>query len=190
MPAMYFGPFFLSDLTLAIRTATEPRDLAGAVREAVKRVDPAQPLFNVRPMDALVNANAERPRLQTTLLTSFASLALLLGAVGIAGVVAYNVERRAPDLAIRLALGATPAAAMRNAARGGLTASLIGVVLGLLGAWGLSQSLASALYRVQPDDPSTFATVAVVLLGVALTACWLPARRATRIDPASALKRE
>ncbi len=190
VPAMYFRPFFLSDLTLAVRTATEPRDLARPLREAVKRIDPAQPLFNVRTMDALLDANAERSRLQTTLLTSFACLALLLGAVGIAGVVAYSVERRAPDLALRLALGATPGAAMRNAARGGLTASLAGLVLGLAGAWGLSRSLSSVLYQVRPDDPATFAGVGIALFAVAVVACWLPARRAVRIDPASALKRE
>jgi putative ABC transport system permease protein len=189
-PAMYFRPFFLSDLTLAIRTTTEPRDLVPALRQAVNRIDPAQPLFNVRTMDALLDANAERSRLQTTLLTSFACLALLLGAVGIAGVVGYTVERRAPDLALRLALGATPAAAMRNAARGGLTASVTGLFLGLLGAWSFSQSLSGTLYKVRANDPSTFAGVGIILLGVAVIACWLPARRATRIDPAAALKQE
>src|SRR5262249_25549905 len=135
-------------------------------------------------------ANAERSRLQTTLLTSFACLALLLGAVGVAGVVAYTVERREPDLALRLALGATPAAAMRNAARGALTASITGLLFGLLGAWALSQSFSGALYKVRTDDPSTFAGVAIVLLGVAIIACGLPARRASHIDPAAALKRE
>jgi len=189
-PAMYFRPFFLSTLTLAVRTTTEPANLVRALRERVKRIDPLQPLFNIQTMDAILDANAERSRLQTTLLTSFACLALLLGAVGIAGVVAYNVERRAPDLALRLALGATPAAAMRNAAHGGLTASLVGLALGLLGAWVLSRSLSSVLYKMRPDDPSTFAAVGTVLLGVAVIACWLPARRVTHIDPATALKRE
>jgi putative ABC transport system permease protein len=186
--AMYLRPFFLSTLTLAIRTTADPHDLVQSVREIVKRIDPAQPLFNVRTMDAILDADAQTSRLQTTLLTAFACLALLLGAVGIAGVVAYGVERRAPDLALHLALGATPWAAMRNAARGGLTASVIGLLLGLLGAWSLSRSLAAILYEVRPDDPSTFAGVAVVLFAVVITACWLPARRAARIDPATALK--
>ncbi|HYR91281.1 MAG TPA: ABC transporter permease [Terriglobia bacterium] len=188
--AYYFRPFFLSTLTLVVRTATDPANFVGAIREAVKRIDPAQPLSSIRTMDAVLDANAEKSRLQTTLLTAFACLALLLGAVGIAGVVAYSVERRAPDLAVRLALGATPAAAIRNAAGGGVTASLIGLVLGLLGAWGLSRSFSGVLYKVQPDDPATFAGVGLALLAVAIVACWLPARAAARIDPAAALKRE
>ena len=189
-PAMYFMPAFLSTLTLTVRTAGDPAALARSLREAVQRIDPAQPIFNVRTMDEILEANSERSRLQTTLLVSFASLALLLGAIGIAGVVAYSVERRTPELALRLALGATPGAAMRNAANGGLSASLLGLVAGLIGAWVLSRSLASVLYKVRPDDPLTFAGVAIILLGVAVTACLLPARRATRIDPAAALKLE
>ncbi len=188
--AYYFRPFFLSTLTLVVRTTTDPANFVGAIREAVKRIDPAQPLSSIRTMDAVLDANAEKSRLQTTLLTAFACLALLLGAVGIAGVVAYSVERRAPDLAVRLSLGATPAAAIRNAAGGGVTASLIGLVLGLLGAWGLSRSFSGVLYKVQPDDPATFAGVGLALLAVAIVACWLPARAAARIDPAAALKRE
>jgi ABC-type antimicrobial peptide transport system permease subunit len=187
--AMYLRPFFLSTLTLAIRTTADPHDLIHSLRETVKRIDPAQPLFNVRTMDAILDADAQTSRLQTTLLTAFACLALLLGAVGIAGVVAYSVEQRTPDLALHLALGATPWAAMRNAARGGMTASVIGVLVGLFGAWSLSHSLSSVLYKVRPDDPSTFAGVAVVLLLVAVISCWFPARRATQIDPATALKR-
>jgi predicted permease len=189
-PAMYFKPFFLSDLTLVIRTTGEPRSLGPALRAAVKRIDPAQPLFNVRTMEALVDASEERSRLQTTLLTAFAGLALLLGIIGIAGVVAHSVERRTPELAVRLALGATPAEAMRNVARGGVIASLTGLMAGLLGAWALSRTLNNVLYEVRADDPSTFAGVAFVLFAVAIAACWVPARRALRIDPAMALKRE
>jgi ABC-type antimicrobial peptide transport system permease subunit len=141
-------------------------------------------------MDRIIESNLERLSIQTTLLASFAALGLLLGAVGVAGVVAYTVERRTKDLAVRLALGATAAQAMHSAARGGLIASGIGLALGLLGAWGLNRWLASLLFEVQPDDPLTFAGVAVFLLGVAILACWLPARRATRIDPAIALRQE
>jgi putative ABC transport system permease protein len=188
-PAMYFMPFYLSTLTLAVRTTGNPADLAHALRDAVRGIDPAQPLFNVRTMDAILDANSERSRLQTTLLTVFAGLALLLGAIGVAGVVAYSVERLAPDLAVRLALGATPAAAVINAARRGLTAAATGLVLGLGAAWGLGRPLSNLLYKIRPDDPLTFGGVAIVLLGVAGLAAWLPARRAARIDPAAALKR-
>ena len=93
--------------------------MANTLRSAVKRVDPAQPLFDIRTMDGILESNADVPRVQTTLLSAFAVIALVLGAVGVAGVVAYTVERRTPELAIRLALGATPAQALRHAAGGG-----------------------------------------------------------------------
>src|SRR5262249_17061186 len=101
-PAMYFKPLFLSTLPLTVRTTRVLRDLVRALRETVKRIDPAQPLSNIRTMDGILDANAERSRVQTVLLSAFASLALVLGAIGIAGVVAFTVERRTPDLAVRL----------------------------------------------------------------------------------------
>jgi putative ABC transport system permease protein len=188
--AMYFQPFFLSALTLTIRTTIDPADLTNALKDTVRRVDPAQPLSNIRTMDVIVETNIERSRLQTTLLAAFACLALLLGAIGVAGVVAYTVERRTPELAVRLALGATPGQAMHIAARAGSIASLTGLAFGLLGARGLSETLSGLLYKVQPDDPMTFASVGTALFAVSIGACWLTARRATRIDPAEALKQE
>jgi len=188
MPTMYFPPFYLSALTLTVRTSGNPQDLAGPLREAVKRADPAQPLFNIRTMDHIVEANAERSRLQTTLLTAFACLALTLGAVGIAGVVAYTVERRALDLAVRLALGATPAQAMRNAASGALKASFMGLVVGLVAALALGQYFSNLLFNVRASDPATLALVALTLGLIALLASWLPARRASRIDPAVTMR--
>jgi ABC-type antimicrobial peptide transport system permease subunit len=189
-PAMYFQALFASSLTLAVRTTGDPVLLAGALREVVKRIDPVQPVSNLRTLDEILEGDGERSRLQTTFLTTFAGLALLLGIVGIAGVVAYTVERRAPELALRLALGATPRQAIRSAAQGGLTASSIGIALGLFAAWGLSQWFAAVLYGVRPDDPRTFAIAGTALLAFAAAACWLPARRAVRIDPATALKQE
>jgi len=189
--AMYFPPSAdARGLRIAIRTTGAPENFAPTLRDAVKRIDPTQPLFNVRTMEQIVGSSAEGQRTQTVLLTAFAALALLLGAVGVAGVVAYTVERRTKDLAVRLALGATRAQAMRNAARGGLTASGIGLALGLLGAWLLTRWLASLLFQMRPDHPLTFAFVSIILLTVAGAACWLPAQRASRIDPAIALRRE
>jgi predicted permease len=189
--AMYFPPSAdARGLRIAIRTTGAPENFAPTLRDAVKRIDPTQPLFNVRTMEQIVGSSAEGQRTQTVLLTAFAALALLLGTVGIAGVVAYTVERRTKDLAVRLALGATRAQAMRNAARGGLTASGLGLALGLLGAWLLNRWLASLLFQMRPDDPLTFAFVSIILLTVAGAACWLPAQRASRIDPAIALRRE
>jgi predicted permease len=176
--------------SVVIRTTVPPGNLTSSLRDVVKRIDPHQPLFDVRTMDRIIESNADRPRIQTTLLTAFAALALVLGAVGIAGVVGYTVERRSRDLAVRLALGATRTQAMGNASRGALIASFTGLGLGLLGAWKLSQWLTSMLFQVRPDDPITFAAVAATLIAVSLAACWLPARRAARIDPAIALKHE
>src|SRR5262245_12298802 len=190
---MYFPPLpgtRWGGLRLAIRTTGAPENFAPTLRDAVKRIDPTQPLFNVRTMEQIVGSSAEGQRTQTMLLTAFAALALLLGAVGVAGVVAYTVERRTKDLAVRLALGATQAQAMRNAARGGLTASGLGLVLGLLGAWLLNRWLATLLFQMRPDDPLTFGFVSIILLAVAGAACWFPAQRASRIDPAIALRRE
>ncbi len=188
--AMYFKPFYGGTLTLVARTTGDPNGLIGPLRDTVRRHDPSQAVFSVRTMDELVDANANRSRLQTTLLTAFACLALVLGAVGVAGVVAYSVERRTPELALRLALGSTPGQAMRKAGQAALTSSCAGLACGLIGAWFLSKSLLTLLYGVQPHDPATFIGVGTALLAVALIACWLPARRATRIDPASALKHE
>jgi predicted permease len=189
-PAMYFSPFFFETLTVVVRATGHPAELTHALRDAVRRIDPEQPVFNIRTMDEVLAANAERSRLETTLLSAFACLALLLGTVGIAGVVAYTVERRAPDLAVRLVLGATPVAAMRSATRGALRSSVIGLIVGLFAASSLSGLLANVLYGVKPNDPATFAAVGISLFFVALLACWIPARRVSRIDPAVALKRQ
>jgi putative ABC transport system permease protein len=188
--AMYFKPFWGGTLSVVVRSTGDPDSLIGPLRDTVRRIDPSQAVFAVRTIDELVEANADRSRLQTTLLTAFACLALLLGSVGVVGVVAYSVERRTPELALRLALGSTPRQAMRNAASGALISSFAGLVLGLMGAWGLSQSLSALLYDVRPHDPTTFIAVGSALLAVAIVACWLPARRATRIDPAASLKQE
>lgn len=188
MPAMYFRPFLLSNLTLAIRTTGDPSNMVGALRAIVQRIDPAQPLFDIRTMEGVLDENAARSRLHTTLLTAFACLALLLGVVGVAGVVTFSVERRTPDLALRVVLGATPVAAMRNAAGGGMVASLMGLVLGLIGAWALGQRLSSVLFQTPANDVATFAGVAAAMMTVAALACWIPARRAARIDPAVALR--
>jgi putative ABC transport system permease protein len=190
VPAIYFRAFLIPTLTLTIRTATPPEDLARALRDSVKRIDPSQPIFNVQTMVEVLDADAERARLQTTLLTAFACLALLLGAVGIAGVVGYSVESRGPELALRMVLGATPRVVMHSAARGGLAAALLGVASGLVGSLALSRSIASILFEVRPNDPRTFAVVGVVLIAIALLACWVPARRVIHIDPAAALKRD
>lgn len=141
-------------------------------------------------MQEVVDDSAGHPRLRTSLLSLFAALALILGSIGVYGVVAYSVARRTPELAIRMALGASPQQMLREAARSGLLLCIAGLAAGLTCAVLLSRTLASLLYQVQPGDPATFVATAAGLLAVAILACWLPARRATRIDPAAALRSE
>jgi ABC-type antimicrobial peptide transport system permease subunit len=139
-------------------------------------------------MRAAVAANAATPRLQTVLLASFAGLALLLAIVGIAGVVGYSVGQRRRELAVRLALGASPGRAVRHVMRGSLPLCAAGILGGLAAALGLGRMLASVLYGVGARDPLTFLATAAALFAAATLACWLPARRATRIDPTLTLR--
>jgi putative ABC transport system permease protein len=187
---MYFEPPYLADLTLVVRTQGDPVAFAPFLRQAVHRFDPKQPLDNIRTMDRIIEQSSQQPYIQAVLFGCFGMVALLLGAVGVAGVVAHTVERRTRDLAVRLALGATPGNAMRSAARGSLAAASTGLALGLAGAWGLGSFFSTLWYHVRPDDPATFIVVDAVWLAVALIACWLPARRVTRIDPVVALRME
>jgi putative ABC transport system permease protein len=124
------------------------------------------------------------------LLTSFAALALLLAGVGVAGVVAYAVVQRTPELAVRQALGASPRRAMQHVMQGGLPMCIVGIAAGAAGAWALGPLLSGVLFGIEAQDPATFVVTGAALLFVAIVACWLPARRATRIDPALALRAE
>ena len=187
---MYFGSYYMRASTILVRTKGDPAAFAPALRQVIYKLDPQQPVDFIRTMEGIIEQNTERPYLQATLFGGFALMALLLGAIGVAGIVAYTVERRTQDLAIRLALGATPGHAMRSAAAGGLTAAAIGLAIGLAGAWALGSYLSTLLYQLQPHDLPTFAAVAGVLMGVAALACWLPARRVARIDPIVALRLE
>jgi putative ABC transport system permease protein len=191
-PAMYFPTTWgiWPRMTLTVRTTVDPVTLTGSVRQVLARVEPNLPLFDVRTMDDLVARNAARPRLQTTLIVLFAGIALTLGIVGNVGVIAFAVARRTPELAVRLALGATPGQVMRDVMRRGLMVCAVGLSVGVAGAWLLGHSLSALLYEVRPDDPGTQIMTALALLMVAMIACWLPARRATRIDPVTALRGE
>lgn len=141
----------------------------------------------MRTMRSVVAEHAAEPRLNAVLLTSFAALALLLAAVG---VVAYAVAQRTPELAVRQALGASPRQAMQHVMRGGLRMCLIGIIAGGAAALALGQTLSGVLFGISAQDPATFVATSLALLAIATVACWLPARRATRIDPALALRGE
>ncbi len=175
---------------IAVRTSGSPETVFGTIRTALHDLDGGLSLFRVRTMRQVVSDNMEDTSLQTVLLGSFAALALVLAAVGIYGVMAYLVTQRTHEIGIRMALGASRRNVLGLVLGRGLTLALIGVAIGILGALALTRFLASLLYEVKPTDLTTFASVTLLLTVVALAACCIPARRATRVDPIVALRYE
>ncbi|MGH9789365.1 MAG: ABC transporter permease [Candidatus Acidiferrales bacterium] len=179
-----------SSMAVLARTGPPPETLTSALRSQVHSLDPELPVYNVRTLEAVVHDAVGESRFQAALLAVFAGLALLLAAVGIYGVMAYSVSQRAHEIGVRMALGAQPGAVLSLILGQGARLALLGVVLGLGSAFALTRLLSTLLYRVAPTDPITFAGVSVLLLAVALLVCWLPARRAARVDPMVALRYE
>jgi putative ABC transport system permease protein len=178
------------EMAFLVRTEGNPADLGPAVTRAIRQVDPAQPVFGVMPMEKVIaNASAER-RFSLLLLTLFAGLALLLSAIGIYGVMAYNTTQRRHEIGIRMALGAGSREVLGLVVGQGMRLVGIGLLLGLTGAWVLSRVLTSQLYDVSARDPFTYLTVAALLGAVALAALYVPARRAVRLDPMTSLRSE
>lgn len=178
------------ELSFVIRVTGEPAGLISAVRAVVAEVEPNQPLHNVMTMEQRL-ANTTTPRrLNTALLGSFAAVALLLAVVGIYGMMSYAVTQRRREIGVRMALGAQKSDVLGLVIHGGLRLTLWGVAIGLAGAFALTRYLSNLLYSVKATDPVTFLGIAVALTGVALLACWLPARRAAKIDPMEALRYE
>ena len=175
---------------LLVRTRRDPAAVTGAIRAAMGRVDPTVPIFEVRTMESVVADQLAQPRFSSVLLGAFAGIALTLAAVGIYGLVAYSVSRRTREIGLRMALGAARSDVMRMVVRQGMALVLVGLAIGLALALALARVLKSLLYEVSAWDPLTFAAVAVVLLGISLVASWIPARRATRVDPLAALRYE
>ena len=177
-------------MTLVVRTPSNPMGVADGVRDAVLSIDPDQPVFRVRAMSELVDESLGQRRITLILLGSFAGLALVLAAVGIYGVMAYNVTQRTHEIGIRMALGARTRDVLRLVLASGLRLTLLGVAIGAALALGLGRLLSTLLFGVSAKDPLTFVAVAAVLTVVALAACYIPARRAMRIDPMVALRYE
>jgi len=182
--------FTPASMNLVVRAKGDPMLLAAPLRSAVKELDPSLPVSSVRLMTDIVAGSMATPRLASGLLGLFAAIALVLSAVGIYGVLAYVVSQRTQEIGIRMAIGAEPAALRRLVLGQGLRMSLAGVGLGTLAALGLSRLLGGLLHDVGPHDPLTFALVPLALTGVALLASYVPARRATRVDPIAALRSE
>jgi putative ABC transport system permease protein len=181
----------LRGMFLKVKTASgSPGALMPAIRREIQALDPNLPIAQVREMDEVIAAATTRPRFLTVLLTLFSVIALGLAAVGIYGVMAYTVAQRTQEFGIRLAIGATPANVLRLVMGQGLTLGLVGVAAGAIGAVTLTSFLKQLLFGVEAFDPITFATTALLLTLVILAACYLPARRATRVDPMVALRYE
>ena len=176
-----------SFMTLVIRTAGDPASLAPAVRREVLNFDKDQPIYNVRTMEDVVAESMGTRRASTLLFTVFAGAALILAAVGIYGVMAYSVTQRTQEIGIRMALGAQAGDVLRLVVRQGMVLTLIGVAVGLAGAFSLAHVISSLLFGVPATDPATFLGIPLLLIFVALIACYLPARRAARLDPTVAL---
>ena len=176
--------------SFVLKTSGDPSSLLAGARRAVSQVDPNLPLTDVRTFEDLVKGSVAQPRLTSSLLGSFALIALLLSMVGVYGVVSYSVARRSREIGIRLALGADMAQVVRMMVREGAKPAIIGLGLGLLGALGLTSFLSDMLYQVSPTDPATFVVLPLLLAAVAVLASWLPARQATRVEPTEALRGE
>ncbi|HET7564250.1 MAG TPA: FtsX-like permease family protein, partial [Gemmatimonadaceae bacterium] len=178
-------------MSVAVRTTLSDDDaLLNAIRGRLQAIDPQIPIYQVRTMDQLLGDAVAQPRFYMLLLGAFALVALLLAAVGIYGVMAYVVGQRAHEIGIRMALGARKGQVLRQVVSRGMRPALVGLVLGVLGSLALTRVLSRLLFGVSATDPLTFAGVALLLLGVAFLATWLPARRAARVDPAIALRGE
>ena len=182
------GPW--TNMTLLVRSQSNPHPLVTAVREKISETDPNLPVSGILSMDDVIAASVAQPRLITQFVGVFAGFALLLAAIGIYGVMAYTVNTRKQEMGIRVALGATPADILRLVVGQGMRMTMIGVALGVAASLALTRLLASLLFGVSAADPVVFSAAAVVLGGVAFLACYIPARRATRVDPIIVLRYE
>jgi putative ABC transport system permease protein len=192
-PQMYLSyeqADFFEPRDLVVSTDVEPLGLAATVRGAVWAIDKDQPVSNIRTMEEILSESVARQRFSMLLLGIFATLALVLAAVGIYGVMSYSVAQRTHEIGIRMALGAQKSDVLKLTVGHGLKLVLIGVVIGLVAAFILTRVMSSLLFGISATDPTTFITISLVLISVALLASYIPARRATKVDPMIALRYE
>ena len=186
----------MGNAVFEVRTAGDPSALVGSVRGVVREIEPNLPLMSVKTQVEQADETLRMERLFAKLLTLFALLAQQLAAIGLFGVLAYTVSQRTHEIGIRMALGADRASVLTMIVKQGMTLALLGVILGLVGAYVLTKyleswvSLSKMLFGVKVSDPLTYGAIAVLLTVVALIACYIPARRATKVDPLVALRYE
>jgi putative ABC transport system permease protein len=191
-PCVYvpYPQFASLGMTLVVRTDADSKALIPAIRDEVRAVDKDQPVTDIKTMDQYVSDSVSGRRTNAMLLGVFATLALVLAAVGMYGVMSYAVTQRVHEIGIRMALGAQKSDVIKLIVGSGMALVLAGIMIGLAGALALSRALSSLLYEVSATDPMTFAGVSLVLIAVALLASYIPARRATKVDPMIALRCE
>src|SRR4029077_9249219 len=175
---------------IALRTLGDPEQISGALREKIGEIDPGLPVTNIRAMGDAISESIAQPRFRTTLLGLFSAMAFVLAAIGIYGVISYNVGRRKQEIGIRMALGAPRGDVLLMVGREGVTLAGLGVILGLVSSFWLTGLLRTFVFNISVTDPATYAGVAALLLMVSLVASCVPARRAMRVDPIVALRYE
>jgi putative ABC transport system permease protein len=192
MPHVYFPLLQNPGVTAAIylRTSTDPGTLGDAIRGEVQSVDPGIPVFAVRTLNEVVAKSLADRRFALTILAVFAGVALLLASIGIYGVMAYTFSQRTHEIGVRVALGAQRSDILRMALGEGMLLVAVGLGVGLIGAAIVTRFLRSMLFSVTATDPLTFASIALLLAAVALLACFIPAQRATQVDPLVALRED
>jgi len=185
-----FWPLLANGSGYVARTASGASDVAHSVRQAAEKVESTAVLYDLRPMEEVVSRSISKQRLTMFLLTAFSALALVLSSVGIYGVISYLTGQRTHEIGVRVALGASSSDVLRMVLGEGMRITLIGVAIGLAAAFGLTRLITTIIYGVGATDPITFAAVAILLSAIALFACYIPARRAMRVDPMIALRYE
>jgi predicted permease len=178
------------EMSIVVRSNADPKLLTDAIREQVRQLDPSLALANVRLMDQIADAGIATPRFAFFLVGLFAALAIILAAIGTYGVISYSVSQRIPEFGLRLALGAPPRGLLRLVLAQAARLAIAGTALGVVVALTLARVMRSLVYNVSPADPLTFTAVALMVISIALLACWLPARRATKANPMAALRAE
>ena len=184
------NPFPSRLASLIVRTTGDPMSLVGAIRGQIQSMDRALPISQIRSMDEVMSVARSRPRFLTLLLTLFSSLSLILAALGIYGVISFSVAQRTSEIGMRMALGAQTADVIRLVGVTGIQLALAGTAIGAIGAFALTRFLSGLLFGVSSADAGTFAVMAVILIAVTLLACYIPARRASKVDPLIALRYE